>query len=284
MIPKRIRSKASLDGIEKRIRKFYINKTEDYGLMDRPESDYEHYGGVVSEWTIEDGIVLDLGCGTYRTPQLLQRSGFKTTGCDFFTESQLKAYADLVGNDGPEFKSYEGKRLPFTDESFDTVATLCLFEHIPYVEKLLQEIKRVLKRHGRLIIMGPNISGPHRIILGLKSLLFKNRRYWQFTNIIECIAGGVKLAWWTIGVMINPNPTFVYIYPLMEGGKIKFELPDDDAIQLNIPISYKKWFQKNDFILISYNRNIGDSAFTRLFNKLFPSMATKIQIVAQKKH
>ncbi|MEK9179540.1 MAG: class I SAM-dependent methyltransferase [Patescibacteria group bacterium] len=46
---------------------------------------------------------------------------------------------------------YDGITLPFKDNSFDTVFSNCVFEHLPYLEKNLQEMHRVLKPNGRLI-------------------------------------------------------------------------------------------------------------------------------------
>ena len=283
MNPKRIKKREEFDRISNMLTKFYMNRPDEYGLMDRPEADYEEYADVIMRWTPKNGDVLDLGCGTYRTPLLLQSRGFQTTGCDLFSDKQWRHYQEVVGKDGPRFVSYTGKKLPFDNEKFDTVATLCMLEHVPDVDGMLSEIMRILKSGGRVIIMGPNMSGPHRVILGMKNILQGKGRYWQFRNFRECILGGIKMMFWSLFVFISKKPLFVYVYPRIEEDRIKFELPDDDAIHLDAPLSYKKWFRQNGFILNQYNRRMGDSVLARWFNTVFPSLATKVQIVAQKK-
>ncbi len=43
---------------------------------------------------------------------------------------------------------YDGKRIPFGDNSFATVISNCVLEHIPNLELTLREISRVLKQGG----------------------------------------------------------------------------------------------------------------------------------------
>lgn len=277
-----IKNKQELDNIRRLLKDFYEERSDEYGLMDRPQTDYEEYVEVIKRWTPERGVVLDLGCGTYRTPEMLQKRGFKATGCDLFDEKKIKEYIKIVGKDGPGFVSYEGGKLPFDAETFHTVASLCMFEHITNVGHLLSEIKRILKPEGRIIIMGPNMAGPHRIILGIKKMIQGKGRYWQFGSILACIIGGFKIAFWISGVYLSRMPRFIYVYPLMENDGIKFEQSDDDAVHLNAPISFKKWFMQNGFVLNQYNRGVGDSAITRFLNNILPSLATKVQIVARK--
>jgi SAM-dependent methyltransferase len=47
-------------------------------------------------------------------------------------------------------------RLPFRDRSFDLILARYVFEHFPWPEKALRELRRVLKSGGRLIFHTPN--------------------------------------------------------------------------------------------------------------------------------
>ena len=79
----------------------------------------------------------------------------------------LKNYAGLVSSDIDK-KNLGSKNLaknkvlldatniPFKDNQFDQVIILDVLEHIKNHEKTLNEIKRVLKKHGKLIISVPN--------------------------------------------------------------------------------------------------------------------------------
>lgn len=49
----------------------------------------------------------------------------------------------------------DGHALPFPDETFNTVMSVSVLEHIPDVRTVLEEIARVLKPEGRLVISMP---------------------------------------------------------------------------------------------------------------------------------
>jgi len=49
------------------------------------------------------------------------------------------------------------KKLPFGNESFDVVSMLAVLEHLDNPYKIIQEVKRVLKVNGKLIITVPSI-------------------------------------------------------------------------------------------------------------------------------
>lgn len=279
---KELNSASDIKKIEQLLQSFYRNKDENYRLEDRPESDYEGYVKVIQKWTKSSGKVLDLGCGTYRTPELLSKKHFTVVGCDLFNENILKDYNDRYGSDHLSFKSYDGKKLPFKDDTFDSIATLCVFEHVLDVESLLNEIDRVLKPGGVVFILGPNIAGPHRIVKGINKLVREKTRYWQFESVFDCLFSGTKLLKWNLNVILSNQPLFKYVFPLLKDEQLLFEQYDDDAVHLNIPSSFRKWFQVNTYVLEEYNSDAGDSAFTKQYNRLLPDFATKLQIVARK--
>jgi SAM-dependent methyltransferase len=50
---------------------------------------------------------------------------------------------------------YDGSTLPFANESFDTVMSIQVLEHTPRPQHLLNEMARVLKKDGTLILCAP---------------------------------------------------------------------------------------------------------------------------------
>jgi len=284
MKPHLIKTEQELQRIRALLNDFYFSQPDSYGLMHRDENDYLEYAEVIESVTPGNGSVLDFGCGTYKTPQLIHQRGFSVTGCDVFNEDKLEEYREALGPDGPKLVLYNGNALPFPDSSFDTVASLCVIEHLSHAQDMLQELARVLKPGGHMVIIGPNMGGPHRSILAMHSLLFKKQsRFWQYQNLLDSIGGLIKCWWLTARLLISGKPQFVYIYPMLQNSSILFEQPDDDAIQLNLPVSFKNWFRRAGFKMIEYNRSAGKAGLARLFNRIFPSFATKIHIVARKK-
>lgn len=83
------------------------------------------------------GRLLDLGCG-YNN--LVRRYGSFGVGVDVFPWPGVDV---LIGNSA---------RLPFPDESFDTVAILAALNHIPNHKQTLREVNRVIRSPGRVIV------------------------------------------------------------------------------------------------------------------------------------
>jgi len=104
--------------------------------------------------------VLDIGCGEYKIVP-------EATGLD--VEGILGI--DKVGS---------AESLPFPNESFDTATMLEVIEHLKNPEKALQEIKRILKPGGQVIISTPNVTILWKVIWFLWSHTFG--RKWLGTH------------------------------------------------------------------------------------------------------
>jgi ubiquinone/menaquinone biosynthesis C-methylase UbiE len=95
---------------------------------------------------------LDFGCGTGRSTRFLKRLGFKTVGIDISKEMIRKARDTDPEGDYRVIK--ENNLSQFEENSFDLVLCAFTFDNIPTMEKKIrnfEEIKRVLKRVGRII-------------------------------------------------------------------------------------------------------------------------------------
>lgn len=56
---------------------------------------------------------------------------------------------------------YDGKRLPFKDEVFDSLFSSEVFEHLFNLDDILKELKRVLKKGGRALFTVPFVWDEH---------------------------------------------------------------------------------------------------------------------------
>ncbi|MFW5704872.1 MAG: class I SAM-dependent methyltransferase [Nanoarchaeota archaeon] len=98
--------------------------------------------------------LLDLGCGTGRDLELAEKLGFEKNnciGCDF-SKGQLK----IVKEKGFETKIANMAELPFEKNGFDVIVCVAAFHHLiskDTQKKALEEMKRILKSNGKLLLV-----------------------------------------------------------------------------------------------------------------------------------
>lgn len=103
----------------------------------------------------KDELVLDVGCGDGTVGSFLQENlGVKVSGIDISKEAVEKA--KRMGLDAKVCSSEE--KFPFKDETFDVVFWGDNIEHLFNPAACLREIKRVLKKGGKLILSCPNMG------------------------------------------------------------------------------------------------------------------------------
>lgn len=95
--------------------------------------------------------ILEIGCGYGRVSKILCRWGRKVCGIDIvpWAINEAKSYCSNA-----TFLSYDGKVIPYLDQSFEIVLTWTVLQHINpnNIHKMIHEIKRVLKPGGYIII------------------------------------------------------------------------------------------------------------------------------------
>ena len=89
--------------------------------------------------------ILDLGC--FKGILVDKLSDYSTVGLDVTTAGFMKQGRYVLGI---------GEQLPFKDDSFDCVAMTEVIEHILEPERVFEEIRRILKDGGYLLITHPN--------------------------------------------------------------------------------------------------------------------------------
>jgi len=98
-----------------------------------------------------NGKVLDVGCGI---GDFLTFRGANTVGIDI---NPLNV--NYCKNNGQEAFLIEGNGYPFNEQSFDSVILDNVLEHLTEPEITLNEISRVLKAKGTLVIGVPGKKG-----------------------------------------------------------------------------------------------------------------------------
>ena len=111
-----------------------------------------HFDIVLRErWKyIKGDKILDVGCGR---GQFMELNPYKKEIIGLEVEKQSQHENIIIGD--------ATKKLPFPDNTFDTVTLFHVLEHFDKPMKALIEIKRIIKSNGRIVIVVPNYSYRH---------------------------------------------------------------------------------------------------------------------------
>lgn len=103
---------------------------------DSPQRFISYFYQIDSVIKTEPKTVLEIGIGNKTVSNYLKQMGFQVITCDFDKNLQPDIVADI-------------RKLPFKDNSFDTVLACQILEHLPFndVEKVLSELNRVSKKN-----------------------------------------------------------------------------------------------------------------------------------------
>ena len=124
------------------------------------------------------GRLLDVGCATGVFLALVRDAGWEPYGVDISAYAAMHARERLALTNIVEGTLVEAR---FPDGFFDAITLLDVFEHLPEPLVELQEIRRVLKQGGLLIINTPNEESLLRRIARLLYL----SSFGQFTYPVE---------------------------------------------------------------------------------------------------
>lgn len=193
------------------------------------------------------GDTLDIGCGQKPYEKLFNSSEYIGLELDL-PENRRSKKADYF---------YDGNTFPFQDNEFDSVIANEVFEHIFNPDDFLNEIRRVLKPAGTLLMTVPFVWDEHEqpfdyarySSFGLKHLLKKSG-----FEVIECrkSINDIRVIFQllncyiykktvTKNVFINLFTTFFLISPFTILGELLSKiLPKNDDLYLDNIILFKK--------------------------------------------
>lgn len=99
------------------------------------------------------GLTLEWGCGWGQVSKLLIDRGVRVKAFDYREHADAPGKAPLQRDPTVEFSfSPEAVALPYEDQTFDTVLSCGVLEHVVDPEGSLDELHRVLKPGGRLYV------------------------------------------------------------------------------------------------------------------------------------
>jgi ubiquinone/menaquinone biosynthesis C-methylase UbiE len=137
-----------------RIREQFTRQAEVYARM-RQTTDQRGLDGLVRLAGTTDGDrVLDVACGPGFLTMTFAAHAADATGFDA-TDALLALAREEAARRGlanVTFTSGDAEDLPYPDETFDVVACRAAYHHFPRPERVLSEMRRVVRRGGRMVV------------------------------------------------------------------------------------------------------------------------------------
>jgi ubiquinone/menaquinone biosynthesis C-methylase UbiE len=138
---------------------------------------------------VKDKKVLDIACGTGFGSKILQEKGATGVfGVDLSKEA-IGFANEKYGGNRLEFMIGDILKIDFPDDLFDVIVSFETIEHVKQHEKVLWELRRVLKPSGLLIISSPNrtLTSPGKSIIDSPDNVFHVVEYScdEFVRILE---------------------------------------------------------------------------------------------------
>ncbi len=211
------------------------------GYADRQsEHDNRYFRRLLSVMeTVIDGDhprVLEIGSGSGRALQVFleSRRGASAAALELSSASLQRAGA---ANAALQPVAGSALAIPFLDESFDAVVAFEVIEHLPDVARTFDEMLRVLKRPGHIVIGLPNHASLWTPV--------EDRLRGRSRRAFGVVRGAGAWRWWRRNAALawrkrlSKRAEFLYREPILEavqGG-------DADAVYYAAPVDLLRFFR-----------------------------------------
>lgn len=144
--------------------------------FDKTASDYNNshdgkfvepmYDVIVDEiQKLESGRILDVGCGNGNLFSLLPDGKYELSGVDF--SENMIVEAKMNCSNKATFSVADAEKLPFESDTFDIIVCNASFHHYIHPDTVLEEMHRVLKDGGKLLIGDPYMPTVVRSVMNV---------------------------------------------------------------------------------------------------------------------
>ena len=140
-----------------------------YGSRGTLSSRVEQFAARLAGLCLPPAGILDFGCGTGEIAAAIDRMGYQVTACDF-AEEMIAVARSNYSETAVKWVRLESdwKMLPFADASFDGIIASSVFEYLDDVPRVAEELFRVLRPEGVLLLTVPN---PHNVVRKIEARL-----------------------------------------------------------------------------------------------------------------
>lgn len=106
------------------------------------------------------GVLLDVGCGQMPYKSLLKRTENEDGGWDDYIGLDLEV--NPIHDNQPDL-TWDGRNIPMGDETVESILLTEVLEHVPEPAGVLDEISRVLKPGGVVLVTVPFLFPLHEV-------------------------------------------------------------------------------------------------------------------------
>lgn len=153
-----------------KIKNRYNRVSKVYDLMEKPMESMtsDKWRNKLIE-RIQGKNVLEVGVGTGKH-LVYYPENLHVTGIDFSEKMLEKAKEKVKDKSHIKLIEMDAQAMDFSDNTFDTVITSCVFCSVPDPVKGLEEIRRVCKRNGRILML-EHMKSNNILVGGLMDLV-----------------------------------------------------------------------------------------------------------------
>jgi phosphatidylethanolamine/phosphatidyl-N-methylethanolamine N-methyltransferase len=151
--------------------------------------------------------ILFVGVGTGADLELLNHNDLDITAIDFSPDMLRKARAKFK-NSRIKFLEMDAQNMAFNDMSFDYVVGSLILSVVPDADKCFQEMGRVLKQEGRIVIFDKFTPSNHKLSLSKK----------LFRPLIKVLGTDIGLNFEELYLRNNKNLSIEEDKPVMLNG------------------------------------------------------------------
>jgi SAM-dependent methyltransferase len=195
--------------------------------------------------------LLDVGCGSGWSTYAFATAGYDATGIDL-----NPAAFEPPSHDACRLQEGNAIQIPFPADSFDVVTCYQCLEHVPDPGRALDEMVRVCRPGGAVVIVGPNLVSPFPALVhaskpsSWSSLRLRRRpdtpRHPYGNTVPEILATSVFRAAQLTGKLIRRSPHFSMRAP----DTVPPFTADNDACYLCNPTDLIAYFKSRGFRIL----------------------------------
>jgi SAM-dependent methyltransferase len=237
-------------------------------LAEQDDATFAQYLSYFRRWADPGARVLDVGCGIGTSTRMLREAGFDAVGTD--------TSARFLPTEEGFFVADFARRTDLPGGSFAAAGALNVIEHVADPRMFLDELVRVVRPGGLVVLCSPNLTSP---LVAARILVDLGRRRTPYLGIGRPGAA-LALLVRNLGRSVaaaRGGDTFAARADTLDSGVVGY---DADAIYWSNAAEVRRHLERRGCAVVSYQGE-GRTLPARLIARVAPSFAGQLAVVAR---